>query len=504
MSCLAFLTGGSTAKPLAFVQEEQAGVEAACKLMGNFENVVQDICNVGSLGLGGGALTQSELERVNPKDIAHVRAMVKALCCRLLGKQAPDVSTMDEALVWKNAAKFLGQRLQGSGVECPGRAPDMSLAAATAMRKALGQMEAGYKLLSNRDRVINDITNPAPKTQLELKRVDSRNKGLVEAMVSEVSNRLLSGATNANSLPRARDQALVWAHAARFLVARIQGPADAPDNPSGYTDRRADMTTSAAIALRAALGQVEAAVLLMTNHETVVNDIANPGPNAIKGGAMTQLDLKRVESKHKPSVDKMVRAVEARLLGSGATPPSKEEAMVWVQAATFLSKRIQGSSDECAGRDADMSRNAAKELRAVLAQFEAGSKLTSNFENVTKDITNTGPQAVLGGNKTQLNLKRVDSKDKAVVDAMMREVCNRLFGKTISAPSTAAEAAVWKQAARFFNGRIQGLAQECPGRDADMSLGAAEAMREVLAKVPNLTTAASTTAAGLEAAIKQM
>merc|ERR550525_143689 len=58
-------------------------------------------------------------------------------------------------------------------------------------------------------------------------------------------------------------------------------------------------------------------------------------------------------------------------------------------------------------------------MRAGLAQFEAGSKLTLNGETVVKDITNAGPLAVKGGQLTQLHLKRVDSKHQVAVDAMV-------------------------------------------------------------------------------------
>merc|ERR1712196_81662 len=161
----------------------------------------------------------------------------------------------------------------------------------------------------------------------------------------------------------------------------------------------------------------------------------------------------------------MVRAVALRLLGNEVSAPSTtEEATAWMKAAAFLSKRIQGSSADCPGRKADMSSTAARELRAVLAQFEAGSKLTSNFERVKKDITNPGPLAIGGKSLTQLNLKRVDSAHQAAVDsvdAMLRELCNRLFGNKKSEPSMA-EARVWREAANFLNGRIQARPEECP------------------------------------------
>ena len=69
----------------------------------------------------------------------------------------------------------------------------------------------------------------------------------------------------------------------------------------------------------------------------------------------------------------MIREVCGRLLDNKMSEPSTpEEAQVWVEAAMFLSGRIQGSPDEKPGRAVDMSSAAAKALRTVLADMEAG------------------------------------------------------------------------------------------------------------------------------------
>merc|ERR1711897_88621 len=141
-------------------------------------------------------------------------------------------------------------------------------------------------------------------------------------------------------------------------------------------------------------------------------------------------------------------------------------------------------------------------MRAVLAQFEAGCKLTSNFDKVKSDIINPGPVAIGGGVLTQLNLKRVGGAHQAAVesvDAMLRELCSRLFGNKKSEPSMA-EVRVWQEAATFLNGRIQGVSDECPGREAAMSFAAATAMRAVLAQIPNQTKTSSATAKVLHSA----
>merc|ERR1719437_257011 len=100
--------------------------------------------------------------------------------------------TRDEVLVWAEAARYLSGRIQGTADEMPGRKPDMSSDAATALRTMLAQMEAAHMLMSNRVRVVQDIVNPGPKnidgkplTQTELTRLGSGHQASVDAMISE-------------------------------------------------------------------------------------------------------------------------------------------------------------------------------------------------------------------------------------------------------------------------------------------------------------------------------
>jgi len=103
----------------------------------------------------------------------------------------------------------------------------------------------------------------------------------------------------------------------------------------------------------------------------------------------------------------------------------------------------------------------------------------SNREKVVKDICNQGSTAVNGGQITQTDLKRLQPGQQSSVDAMIREVSGRLLGKSMSAPS---DAQVWADAARYFHGRIQDTSQAMPGRQRDMSVAAATAIRTVLAQ----------------------
>merc|ERR1740138_245950 len=116
--------------------------------------------------------------------------MVREVCCCLVGKEMSQHLTRDEVLVLAEAARYLSGRIQGTPAEMPGRKPDMSSDAATALRTMLAQMEAAHMLMSNRGRVVQDITNSGPEnidgkslTQPELKRVGIEHQASADAMI---------------------------------------------------------------------------------------------------------------------------------------------------------------------------------------------------------------------------------------------------------------------------------------------------------------------------------
>jgi hypothetical protein len=321
-------------------------------------------------------------------------------------------------------------------------------------------------------------------TQTDLKRVNYVHRASVDAMMSEMCNRLLGTKTKGPSSP---GEAQVWAEAALFFHNRIQ--ASAGECPG----RSPDMSEHAAKAIRKVLPQIanplqkteasnqEAAQMLMHNRERVVQDITNPGPTNIDGKKLTQTDLRRVDGKHQASVDAMVNEVCCCLLGRTTSKKlSHEDALVWAEAAAFLAGRIQGTPSDCPGRNPDMSTAAATALRTMLAQIEAAHMLMNNRERVVQDITNPGPKNIDGKALTQKDLQRVDVQHRACVDAMVREVCCRLLGKGASMPQVPGEVSVWAEAARFLSGRVQGAPADCPGRSPDMSPAAAAALRAVL------------------------
>merc|ERR1719387_997330 len=200
-------------------------------------------------------------------------------------------------------------------------------------------------------------------------------------MIREVCVRLLGNKmSESSSETTATNYWPDWQDAALFLNDRIQ--ASAADCPG----RNADMSPAAAKELRAVLAKItstspkidpsclEAAQMLMFNAERVVSDIVNPGPKNIDGKALTQTNLRRVDASQRAAVEAMVGEVCIRLLrqsygkeGQSTAPPGEEG--VWAQAATYLSGRVQGTPQECSGRNPDMSAGAAAALKKVLGQM---------------------------------------------------------------------------------------------------------------------------------------
>jgi hypothetical protein len=504
---------GSTMMKMALGQ-----LEACCKLMLNHEVVAQDITNSSGGGVYGGSLSQTGLQRLNSCQYATVSTMLREVCARLLGQKRSEPSSPGEAQVWGDAAAFFSKRIQGSAGECYGRSPDMSGSAARALRKVLkgigtrgksdaSNLEAVRSLMANRDRVCRDISNSGPDnidgkplTQTDLVRVNAGHRAIVDVMYSAVCSRLVGKAPM--SRPSTIEEVQVWGAAARFLSQRVQG------TPEQMEGRKPDMSPGAAQALCAVLGRIaadstklvtcgqEAAKLLDGNRTRVIQDILNAGPKNIDGKDLTQTNLQRVSSSNKSIVEAMYREVVSCLGGKAAlsTPSAPAEIKVWAAAARYLSGRTQGAPEEMRGRNPDMSVGAAAALRMVLEQItqsekfttasiEAAQALMANRENVVMDIANPSDANINGGELTQKSLERVDSSDKPSVNAMFDELCGRLQGKAGAKKPSAQDARVWAVAARYLAKRVQGTPEAMPGRKADMSPGAAQAMCVVLGQI---------------------
>merc|ERR1719409_2522972 len=119
-----------------------------------------------------------------------------------------------------------------------------------------------------------------------------------------------------------------------------------------------------------------------------------------------------------------------------------------------------------------MTPAAASAMRALLAQIgsksetiepskqEVAMKLMGNRDRVVKDICNAGPKNIDGKALSQPELRRVGKQCEETVHAMISDVCCSLTHKTNPTPTTAKEPTVWKQAAAYLSGRLQGSPQE--------------------------------------------
>ena len=97
--------------------------------------------------------TQTELVRVKRAHAAYVDQALREVARRLLGRRPGldrfevrvDPANEAQAAAWAGTAAYLGGRIQSTKKEKPGRKPDMSPAAAAAMRAVLREVggEAG-------------------------------------------------------------------------------------------------------------------------------------------------------------------------------------------------------------------------------------------------------------------------------------------------------------------------------------------------------------------------
>merc|ERR1712039_198353 len=113
--------------------------------------------------------------------------------------------------------------------------------------------------------------------------------------------------------------------------------------------------------------KVEAALKLISNYERVVADVTNPSP-------ITQKELKRVSLDRAEHVEKLLREVGRKLLGL----PSEEsggakEAEAWQGCAAFFAERTQSMGQQCPGREADMSAEAASAFIAAVKEVASGA-----------------------------------------------------------------------------------------------------------------------------------
>jgi len=310
----------------AGTSESDAGVDAARALLANHENVLRDVTNPSaSNNIDGIALTQLHLQRVDPSAAVYVDQALRETVRRLLGAPpGPMPEHMDpwnqtQAHTWSVTAIYLDGRTHSRPEEKPGRTPDMSPAAAAAMRIVLYEIgtmamantlsaegpqskwltlrqllqssialpasailvegaaadhtkrareEAARKLIQNHRALLNDVTNPEPLTQTHLKRVPRSSVVHVDRAQREIARRLLGrrkesleSALLDTHLEERLDvndpvQVAAWAGMATYLNTRIQAT---PEECGGRTP---DFSLPAAEAFKAVLKEVGIGVSL--------------------------------------------------------------------------------------------------------------------------------------------------------------------------------------------------------------------------------------------------
>lgn len=136
-----------------------ANFEAASKLIINHELVLRDVCNPSTTrdATTTAALTQTTLVRVPTAAAPYADQALREIARRLLADQlgndqndalkqtlisTPGVLQQMQVHAFATTCRYLDRRVQSSATEMPGRTPDMSPAAAAAMREVLRKVEA--------------------------------------------------------------------------------------------------------------------------------------------------------------------------------------------------------------------------------------------------------------------------------------------------------------------------------------------------------------------------
>ena len=120
--------------------------------------VLKDVTNPSrATNINGVGLSQLNLQRVGKEHAHHAERALLEVARRLLGQRsalhqqlghdragegpaAEDREDTVQQVVWASTTKYLAGRIQASPEEMPGRTPDMSPAAAAAMRAVLREV----------------------------------------------------------------------------------------------------------------------------------------------------------------------------------------------------------------------------------------------------------------------------------------------------------------------------------------------------------------------------
>merc|ERR1712039_1101998 len=115
--------------------------------------------------------------------------------------------------------------------------------------------------------------------------------------------------------------------------------------------------------------QVEAARKLISNYERVVVDATSQSP-------ITQPGLQRVSADGAEYVEQLLREVARQLLGlseEAAMRGNIKQAQAWQGCAAYFAERTQSTGQQCPGREADMSKEAASAFVAAVKKVATGA-----------------------------------------------------------------------------------------------------------------------------------
>jgi hypothetical protein len=118
---------------------------------------------------------------------------------------------------------------------------------------------------------------------------------------------------------------------------------------------------------------VEAARKLISNYPRVVADATSKSP-------ITQPQLKRISSDSAGYVEQCMREVARELLGlpSEEVAAGPKAAQAWQACAAYFADRTQSTNQQCPGRAADMSKEAAAAfiaaVKTVASKADGGNK----------------------------------------------------------------------------------------------------------------------------------
>ena len=271
---------------VAAAHSYDARIEAARKLVGNHEALLYDVSHPQPR-------TQQVLERVPESSRIYADQALLECARRLIGPRPGyeslevrcDTSNPMQANAWATVWRYLQTRIQSKPEQKPGRPPDMSPEAATAMLAVLEEIAhtsltlalkhstphwlmlhdaleeressgapaegaaaahahmareaAARKLIGNHARVLRDLCNPNPitniegklLTQLELERVGVGCASYADEVLRETARRLLGRRAGLELLevqpdPSNEAQTAAWSATVEYLLGRIQSTED--------------------------------------------------------------------------------------------------------------------------------------------------------------------------------------------------------------------------------------------------------------------------------------